>query len=256
MFQTKPSFPLFMPSSLVVSSWPTSQPGSPASQSSEALATGFDFLSELPLPAATDLLKVLRGVRDLTIAFDSFQRGDAEAPPIKKIIFARNLNQHELLTLPDLSHELPLDGVVLYELCRLGTFVYQMTVLLPNLHDREAVTTPYAYRMKRCLQYATTDLALHEDPTYYDLFLWVTIMTAWLVKGTEIYEWFVDFLVQHTSAGRVSSRQGDASSSLWPVARDCLATFLWLQSECEAPCAAIWEEVEASQIPGERCVIS
>src|SRR5882757_5071898 len=42
MFQTNSAFPLFMPSSLVITSWPTSQPGSPASQKSPALATGFN----------------------------------------------------------------------------------------------------------------------------------------------------------------------------------------------------------------------
>ncbi|OCT46945.1 hypothetical protein CLCR_02410 [Cladophialophora carrionii] len=149
-----------------------------------ALTSGFGFLEDLGLPEASDLLNVLRGVRDITIAFDSYQHGEPEAPPIKLIIFTRNLNQHELLILPDLSGELYCDdlcqrspppttrqALALYELCRLCTFVFQMTVLLPNLHDNIDVTIPYARRIRRCLQFATTDLSLHGDTKYRDLLL-------------------------------------------------------------------------------------
>ncbi|KIW65866.1 hypothetical protein PV04_08083 [Phialophora macrospora] len=269
MFQTMPSFPLFLPSSLVVGSWSTSQPSSPASQKSSTLTSGFNFLPDLDLPEAIDLLNVLCGVRDITIAFDSFQHGEPEAPPIKIIIFARNLNQHELLTLPDLSEELysedlwhgstpatKYQALALYEMCRLCTFVFQMTVLLPNLHDNIDVTIPYAQRIRRCLQMATTKLSLHKDPKYHDVLLWAIIMTAWLVKGTNLYDWFVDFLVDHVSAGRICRMAADPSGvSLWPRVEKILATFLWLESECLAPCATIWEEVEALQVPDEKCAI-
>ncbi|EXJ57263.1 hypothetical protein A1O7_07610 [Cladophialophora yegresii CBS 114405] len=269
MFQTKPAFPLFMPSLLVTCSWSTSQPGSPAMQNLSALTSGFGFLEYIGLAEAIDLLSVLRGVRDITIAFDSYQHGEPEAPPIKIIIFARNLNQHELLTLPDLSEELypedlgqgsppatPRQALALYELCRLCTFVFQMTVLLPNLHDSIDVTIPYAQRIRLCLQVATTNLSLHEDPAYRDVLLWATLMTAWLVKGTSLYDWFVDFLVEHVSAARTARIDGGtASVSKWPRVRNILSSFLWLDSECLAPCALIWEEVEASQIPDEKCAI-
>jgi hypothetical protein len=221
------------------------------------------------LPEATDLLTVIRGVRDITIAFDSYQHGEPEAPPIKMIIFARNLNQHELLTLPDLSEELYSEdpgqrstpatkrqALALYEMCRLCIFVFQMTVLLPNLHDNIDVTIPYAQRIRRCLQRATTDLSLHEDPKYHDVLVWATIMTAWLVKGTNLHDWFVDFLVNHASVGRIGRVDGDPPGvSLWPRVKNILASFLWLDSECLAPCAAIWEEVEALQVPDEKCAI-
>ena len=268
MFQTKPSFPLFMPSSLVIGSWPTSQPNSPASQKSPTLATGFNFLADLGLSEALDLLNVLYGIRDLVNAFDSFQHGEPQAPPIKMIIFARNLNQHELLSLPDLSEVLyfqdqspgsqpaPLRSALeLYEMCRLCAFVFQMTVLLPNLHDNIDVTTPYAQRVKQCLQIATTDLRLHEDPMYHDVLLWVTLMAAWLIRDTYLYDWFADFLFDNLNAGRVGRAGGNPHyASLWPSVRAIMASFLWLDSECNAPCSAIWDEVEAMQALDGICV--
>ncbi len=258
-----------MPSSLVIGSWQTNQPDSPASQRSSTLTTGFDFLADLGLSEAMDLLNVLHGIRDLTNAFDGYQHGEPEAPPIKMIIFARNLNQHELLSLPDLSEELychdPIQisnsasvrpAVALYEMCRLCTFVFQMTVLLPNLHDNINVTILYAQRVRQCLQNATTDLRLHEESTYHDVLLWATLMTAWLVRDTYLYGWFVKLLVEHLTAGRVREAGGPRHcASMWPRVRAILAKFLWLDSECDVPCAAIWQEVEALQVPDERCVL-
>ncbi|OAL34078.1 hypothetical protein AYO20_06726 [Fonsecaea nubica] len=273
MFQRKPSFPLFMPSSSAISSWPTSHPGSLASQRCPNLATGFDFLADLDLPPALKMLHVLHDMRDLIIAFDSYQRGDRrEAPPIRMIIFARNLNQHELLTLPDLSEELfssssssvhPAKNPALvqtqrralaaYELCRLCAFVFQVTVLLPNLHDNVDVTIPYAERVKRCLQHATTpDLCLHPDQTYRPLLLWTAVMTAWSVKSTFLYDWFVEFLVQHVSAAE-SVKKEEVPWEMTTV-KDMLARFLWLGSECEVPCAEIWHDVKASLGRDEQCV--
>ncbi|EXJ67267.1 uncharacterized protein A1O5_09280 [Cladophialophora psammophila CBS 110553] len=267
MFQTKPSFPLFMPSSPVIGTWLTSQPRSPAFQRCLNLATGFYFLTDLGLPTAIELLKVLNVIRDLIVAFDSYQRGDGEAPPIKMIIFARNLNQHELLTLPDLSEELfssslaypdsPTSlkthrALALYEICRLCAFIFQITVLLPNLHDNIDVTIPYARRIKRCLQCATTELHLHQDSTYHSFFLWVAIMTAWSVRSTTLYDWFVDFLVQHVRAEMIG-QEVDYRESLRMTVEERLARFLWLESECEAPCAEIWEDVKASLILDEQC---
>jgi hypothetical protein len=275
MYQTQPTFPLFMPSSLVITSWPTSQPNSPASQSSPTLATGFAFLVDLDLPEALDLLNVLHNMRDITLAFDAFQRSDPEAPPIKMIIFARNLNQHELLTLPDLSGELFSDppylasqsdtqrtreALAVYELTRLAALVYQITVLLPNLHSDTAVTIPYAHRIKRCLHAAITEMHMHESKTYADLFLWVATLTAWLVHNvdtdTGLYAWFLDFLVAQVHArNRWMEEEETRGNPLWADVRDVLASFLWLESECAAPCAGIWADVETSLIPDERCVV-
>ncbi|OAP63156.1 hypothetical protein AYL99_02383 [Fonsecaea erecta] len=263
MYQTKPSFPLFMPSSPVVGSWLTSRPTSPASQRSATLATGFDFLTDLGLPAADELLDALHVMHDLIIAFDSYQRGDREAPPIKMIIFARNLNQHELLTLPDLSGELFSPGLAyvdspailkthlalaIYELCRLCTFIFQLTVLLPNLEDNVEVTVPYARRIKRCLQCATTDLCLDQNSTYHSFLLWVAVMTAWSIKGTDLYRWFVDFLVRHVSTRREAAIRGNREMTV----KDMLARFLWLDSECEASCAEVWEDVNRLLVPREQ----
>ncbi|KAJ9615926.1 hypothetical protein H2200_002003 [Cladophialophora chaetospira] len=260
MFQTKPAFPLFMPSSLIVCSWPTSQPGSRASQRSPTLATGFDFLRDRGISEALDLSNVLHGVRDLTLAFDSFQAGDPEAPPIKMIIFARNLNQHELLTLPDLSEELcskdltytsnPVPrALALYEICRLCTFVFQMTVLLPNLHSNKDVTIPYARRIRTCLETAVFKLRLQEDPACHDLLLWATLMTTWLAQGTELFGWFFDFLVDHISVSQLLwASDYTHNTSQWPLVQKIPAQFLWLESECEAPCAAIWKAAEALQV--------
>ncbi|KIY03668.1 uncharacterized protein Z520_00359 [Fonsecaea multimorphosa CBS 102226] len=268
MFQTKPSFPLFMPSLPVISSWATSQPTSPASQRFPTLVTGFNFLTDLNLPAADELLNVLHVMRDLIVAFDSYQRGDGEAPPIKMIIFARNLNQHELLTLPDLSEELFSPSLAfiddpailerhlalaIYELCRLCAFIFQLTVLLPNLHDNVYVTIPYARRIKRCLQSATTDLRLQPDLTYDAFFLWVAVMTAWSVRSTDLYDWFVDFLVRHLSSER-TGKEGDIRKYWGLIVKDMLARFLWLDSECEAPCAEIWKDVKALLDPHEHLV--
>ena len=72
------------------------------------LSIGIAFLEDLYLLGALDVLGVLHSMRDLIIAFDAFQRGDSDTPPINIIIFARNL-KHELLTMPDLSKELVLD---------------------------------------------------------------------------------------------------------------------------------------------------
>ncbi|OQV05731.1 Fungal specific transcription factor domain-containing protein isoform 2 [Cladophialophora immunda] len=268
MFRTKPSFPLFMPSSPVINTWVTSQPGSPASQRSPTLATGFSFLTDMDLPAAVELLNVLHAMRDLIVAFDSYQQGDGEAPPIRMIIFARNLNQHELLTLPDVSEELfssslayvddPIilashRALAIYEICRLCAFIFQITVLLPNLHDNIDVTIPYARRIKRCLQCATADLYLHRDPTYHDFLLWAAVVTAWSVRNTVLYDWFVDFLVQHVSAERLG-KEADIREYTGMTVKDMLARFLWLDSECETPCAEIWEDVKASLVPYEQCV--
>lgn len=262
MYQTRPTFPLFLPSSLVLKSWPTSQPGSPASQLSPALITGFDFLSTSSLPVATELLDVLQGMRNIILGFDSHQRGGSEAPGIKPIIFARNLNQHELMSLPDLSVQLYSEDVALrdqrkqqdtavYELCRLGAIIFQIIVLLPNLHEPTEVTEPYAERMIRCLKHAT-ELDLYQNPTYHDLLLWVATLCAWLCKATKTRGWFIDLLIWH---GSVLKGQYECADTSWQTVKRSLVKFLWLESECEVPCRAIWEEAEASQIPNEQCVV-
>lgn len=294
-----------MPSSLVLGSWPTSQPGSPASQLSPNLAVGFEFLGEMKrLPEANDLLNVIHGMREVTIGFDSYQRGDPDAPPIKMIGFARNLNQHELLSLPDLSHELgsnysrsstrsefddesspgssntttstqsrsrqPQSDIAVYELCRLGALVFQLTVLLPNLHNDPEVTIPWARRLCDCLQHAVDTLYLHQRREYHELLLWVGVMGAWVMdpvlvapqditklrqlQRQQLREWFVEFLGDQCRWRKAGMGDEFADCS-WPAIRVALAKFLWLDSECEIPCSEIWEEAQAAQIPGEQCIV-
>jgi hypothetical protein len=261
MFQTKPAFPLFMPPSLVIDSWHSSQPGSSALQASSTLATGFDFLVGLDLLEAFDLLDVLHHMRDITRAFVSFQQGNVDAPPIKTIIFARNLNQHGLLTLPDLSTESEIEDSetvknrALYELCRLSAFVFQMTVLLPNLHRNTNVTIPYARRIQGCLERLTAEFRWHECSGNRDFILWATLMTAWLIQETDLYAWFIEYLVEHFTVWSFDM-QSTAKDLPWSRVREIMATFLWLESECERPCAAIWNEAEALRVPNEACVIS
>jgi hypothetical protein len=275
MFQSKPNFPILMPSAPVLKSWPSCRPTSPASQRSPYLTTGFDFLSYTDVPQAGDLLDVLRGMRDVIVGFDSYQQGEPDAPSIKQIIFARNLNQHELINLDDLWLEVSSPGsettslattdpgysrgVVLYEVSRISALIFQIVALLPNLHSVQAVTTAYADRLKDILTYCKSSFRSCDRDIHHDLLLWATILGAWLTQGMRMRSWFVEHLASEiiplAAIGNLSELYESTETS-WELARNKMERFLWLESECEAACREIWEEVEASVMPDAQCVIS
>ena len=63
-------------------------------------------------------------------------------------------------------------------------------------------------------------------------------MIVWLVRHTDLSEWYLNFLIGLVSVGR-TNKSGGADHSLWPSVRDILAKLLWLDSEYAAPCTAI-----------------
>ncbi|OAG40674.1 hypothetical protein AYO21_05170 [Fonsecaea monophora] len=116
----------------------------------------------------------------------------------------------------------------------------------------------FAERVKRCLQHATTtDVCLHRDQIYRLLLLWTAVMTVWSVKSTFLYDCFVGFLVQYVTVAESGKKEevprGKASRVMMSV-KDMLARFLWMGSECDAPCAEIWDDVKASLGRDEQCV--
>lgn len=231
------------------------------------LGTGFDFLLDLDLPPAAEMLRVLDCTRDVIVGFESYQRRDTDAPDIKAIIFARNLNQHELLSLPDLSDDLyssfsaqgdqgatltAEQDLAVYELCRLSAIVFQIVVLLPNLHAVTSVTRPYAQRLIRCLEYGEECLSLPQVWEHRDFLLWVTMLGLWLCKDTNLRDWFIDFLTRHVKSSLPwKEKYADAP---WQDVAEVLSKFLWLQSECEVPCRNLWEEAMAFRVSAEPCV--
>ncbi|KAK4946640.1 hypothetical protein LTR10_014492 [Elasticomyces elasticus] len=267
LFQRKPSFPLVMPSSLVLKAWATSHPKCPASLALFMPGTGSDFLLDLDMPPAAALLRVLDCTRDVIIGFESYERRDPSAPDIKAIIFARNLNQHELLSLPDLSDDLfsssaahgdqgasltAKQGLAVYELCRLSAIVFQIVVLLPNLHAVTSATRPYAQRLIRCLEYGEECLSLPQSWEHREFLLWVTMFGAWLCKDINLRDWFIDFLNRHAKSSLPwKERYADAP---WQDVAEVMSKFLWLQSECGIPCRNIWEEAMAFRVSAKPCV--
>lgn len=273
MFQSKPNFPLLMPSAPVLKSWPSSSPRSSAFQRSSNLILGFEFLSSIELTQAGHLLSVFRGMRDIIVGFDSYQRGDVDAPGIKQIIFARNLNQHELISMDDLWLDVSLRDesstttiaigeysrdVVLYELSRISALIFQIVVLLPNLHSVQAVTLAYATRLRDILNCCKTLLGSYDNDLERDLLLWATVLGAWLTQGLSERTWFVEHLaidiVPYAVPGNLDDLYESGGRS-WTLVRNKMKNFFWLDSECEDPCREIWEEVEASVMPDAQCVI-
>lgn len=274
MFQSKPNFPLLMPSAPVLKAWPSSSFSSAAFQRSLHLISGFDFLSDLELPQAGYLLDVLRGMRDIIVGFDSYQRGDVAAPSIKQIIFARNLNQHELISMDDLwLDESSLESgtinltntgrryaraILLYEVSRISALIFQIVALLPNLHSVQAVTSAYADRLKDTLIYCKSLTRPYDDGLDHDLLLWATILGAWLTRGSSERNWFIAHLaVEIIPYAEVDNLKEphELSGHAWEVVRYKMKRFFWLDSECEAPCRDIWEEVNASVMLDAQCVI-
>lgn len=275
MFQAKPNFPILMPSAPVLESWSTSRPSSPAFHRSPHLTTGFDFLSYTDVPQARVLLDVLRGMRDVIVGFDSFQQGKPDAPSIKQIIFARNLNQHELISLDDLwlgvsspeseassiatTERVYSRDIVLYELTRISALIFQIVALLPNLHSARAVTMAYADRLKDILIYCKCSFSASDLGMDRDLLLWATVLGAWLSQGMRMRSWFVEHLANEiiplAVVGNLSELY-ESNEKSWELARNKMERFLWLESECEAACREIWEEVEASVMPDAQCIIS
>lgn len=263
-----------MPSAAVLNLWPSSHPTSPAFQRSPNLISGFKFLSYTGIPQAGDLLNVLRGMRDIIFGFDGFQQGDANAPSLKQIIFARNLNQHELVSLDDLwvgisspeagttgftntEPENPRD-IVVYELSRICALVFQIVTLLPNLHSVQPVTMAYADRLKDILIYCKSSLRSREGNIDHDLLLWATILGAWLTQGMSMRSWFIEHLASEIIPLAVRDNLSELYESpgkSWELVRNKATRFLWLDSECDSPCKEIWEEVELSAMPDAPCVV-
>jgi hypothetical protein len=253
MHHTRPYLPLFMPSKALTSSWATTKPQSAAAIRNVNLGAGFSFLTMVAHPAAHQLLDTIEGIRLITIAFDAFQLRDPDAPDIKHIIFARNMNQHELLDLPILdqdpfSHvELGPTESALYELCRLSCIIFQLTVLLPNLTKNLDVVKMYAKLVlsklseRRSMEHATFT-STFPVTSVQDLELWIGVMSAWLVKDTSMYTWFIDFAARNLRARRPIGL-GDSGHMPWESAKTILAQYLWLDSECDGPCATIWQDV-------------
>jgi len=263
-----------MPSALVLKSWPSSQSTSPAFQRSPYLISGFKFLSHSDIPQAEDLIRALEGMRDLIVGFDSFQQGDSNAPSLKHIIFARNLNQHELASLDDLWAGISSPGsgttdftdnelensrdIALYELSRTCALVFQLVTLLPNLHSDQSVTIVYARRLKDILIYCNSSLGSYSGNIDHDLILWATILGAWLTQGMNMRGWFIEHLANEiiplVVRGNLSELYESPEKS-WELARSKITKFLWLDSECDSPCKEIWEEVEISAMPDAKCVV-
>lgn len=238
------------------------------------LASGFNFLSDLELPQAGHLLDVLRGMRDIIVGFDSYQRGDVAAPSIKQIIFARNLNQHELISMDDLwldesspesgSTNLTNNGrsysraIVLYQVSRISALIFQIVALLPNLHSVQAVTLAYADRLKNILIDCRSLSRPYEYSLDHDLLLWATILGAWLTWGLSERNWFIEHLAVEIIPYAVFDSLKEphpSNGQTWELVRNKMKRFFWLDSECEAPCREIWEEMNASVTTDAQCVI-
>ena len=268
MLLTKPLFPPLMPSSTVLSTWSASHDSSTIAFHSR-LISGFDFLAQNRLPPAMELHSILCNMRDLIVGLYRWQNGYKDSPDIGQIVWARNLNQHELLSLPDLSEEfaspslgakgqlqdevLKQEDLAVYELCRLTTLAFQFLVLLPYLHTSQ---TPdrLAEIMIRCLQHCKDVMSSEKRELYHDLLSWATLLGAWLANRAGLRLWFVRFL-----GGLVQSPNLETQSEIsWESARTKMSRFLWLDSQCDEPCREIWDEACQIEIPEEQwsCIVS
>ena len=252
MLLTHPFFPPLMHSSHVLSTWSRSLDSSTLVLHSRMMS-GFDFLADSSVPAAGELHSVLFNMRDVIVGLYQWQNGYKDAPDIPQIVWARNLNQHELLSLPNLSEQFasPLpdaksqlqderarqEDIVLYELCRLSTLAFQFLVLLPYLRNSQ---TPdrLSDMMINCLQNCKNVITSNGIQARHDLIFWATLLGGWLANRPDLRLWFAQFLANLIHSPGHESR----TEISWELARIKMNRFLWLDSQCDEPCRLIWDE--------------
>ncbi|KIX97703.1 uncharacterized protein Z520_06481 [Fonsecaea multimorphosa CBS 102226] len=273
----EPAFPLLAPTSLIMSTWPETQPAvAPFLQN---LATGFQDFGDIV--GFAPLLQIIHNTRLITMGFDAYLSGHSSAPSLNQIVYARNFMTHDLLSLPlpylrpgsgqrhegssssIMTHSSPLHS--LYNLVRLSTMAYTLLVLFPvpstaSIHDK----------LTRELMLALDDCTVLELwTTYPQLLLWSTVLGGVVARNTSLRPWFAEMIRQartripsltlvearsrsrgsrhssyHSSPSSDDGRtRGGESGALWPVVKDLCFRFLWLDGpECDGLGRMFWEE--------------
>jgi hypothetical protein len=194
---------------------------------STTLGTGFKGLSSVSAYAQFSF--IVGFLSETILGWERYQRSAPDAPILCQIAQARNAILHDLLCLPDLSESVHSPEECLYELCRLGTLCFKLIFLYPLSRSNG----PYDALAKRMMVMLDITSSFRLWSTHPDLMLWATFMGGIVSKETPFRYWFVEELnssgIKHTMIA-------------WPRVSNVLASFFWLNDECDADGICLWRE--------------
>lgn len=201
------------------------------------LGTGFPVMpkSNMHFRRLTSLLK---NMHKLLIDYEQHQRGAASSFDLRLVYWTRLMLLHDLLLLPDLEDsDNPMD--LIYELCRNCLLAFMQLVLVPVVASNR-MPEKILKQLIPVLQRST--IAIHGrtlDREHPSLFLWALLLSGMLAM--EHYQTQGESaLLDEVSMfiGRVPIK---AEKSSWSMASKVAQTFLWLESECDAPGRRYWD---------------
>lgn len=201
------------------------------------LATGFPTMpkSNMHFRRLTTLLKNLH---KLVIDYEQHQRSAAPGFDLRLLYWTRLMLLHDLLLLPDLEDsDNPMD--LIYELCRNCLLAFMQLVLCPVVASNR-MPEKILKQLIPVLRRST--IAIHGrtlDREHPSLFLWALLLAGMLAM--EHYQTQSDpALLDQVSMfiGRVPIK---AEKNSWSMASKVAQTFLWLESECDAPGRRYWD---------------
>lgn len=183
-----PFFPLLVPTSLIMSTWPAPPVSLPPSV--QHLTAGFQHLEALyHTEGFSALMQVISNARLITIGLDAYTSQDTAAPTLNRIVWARNFLAHDLLSSPSALtssvHHQPHRQIspsslsmlsvphALYNLLRLSLLAYTLLVLFPM----PRVTGLHA-KLSQHLMLALDDCTVLELWTteWRELLMWSTLL--------------------------------------------------------------------------------
>ena len=175
------------------------------------------------------LFVVINVMRDITVSYDHYYRGEGELPKLGHIVIFRNSVQHDLLSLPHLPTNNSSEDNCIFEVCRLAALIFSDMVLFP-LPPSTGAREKLAHGLMRPLGCCRL---LSSWERYPSLLLWATILGGIAVKEPQKRTWFMR---------QLSNAVIKQSVSAWPLVKEIVSKFLWLRVVCDKPAAAFWNE--------------
>jgi hypothetical protein len=181
---------------------------------------------------------LLQHIRTLVVDFDQYQRGSAGPGfDLRLLYWTRLMLLHDVLLLPEMTaSENPND--LIYELCRLGLTAFMQLVLVPIVASSrlpEKILKQLLPILRKCHAPLHGRILDREHPS---LFLWCAALAGMLAM--EHYQSLNDSTLLDEVSVLFENVPLKTEKSSWPLAADILRTFIWLDSECDAPGQRYW----------------
>jgi hypothetical protein len=228
-FVQKPEQPMRRTQASLISSG-KHVPDPAAVEMSTNLGTGFKYLcSSLPGRA---VYEILQNVGQLTVALDQHTRRGKGAPDMVDLVLARNVAQHQLLSLDPISMDGEMEDRTIAELCRIATLIYSDMVIFP-LPATQRVKPALAVRMRTLLDDFKDGRG---QERHRRVICWATTLGCVASTFTSMHQWFLEELRLHAFGIKIQD---------WPGLKGLCSKFLWWPPVCDLPGRVVWSEIQA-----------